>query len=78
MASEVSEATRPVGIVLYGHIGSKSRVLPRLPAGNGSWHVVAPKTRQERERSQRALGSIDKNHAQETAAMKQHEQEAVQ
>lgn len=41
--------------------GNRSGVLPTLPAGNGSWHVVAPKICQKRERPQRALGGIDKN-----------------
>lgn len=58
--------------------GNISGVLPTLPAGNGSWHVVSPKTCQEREGSYKVLGDTDKNHAWKTAAIKQQKQAVAQ
>lgn len=80
MASEVLEATRPAGMVSYGKSGWKETEMESylLPAGNGSWHVISPKTCQEGKRSQRILDSIDKKHAREIAVIKQWQQAAVQ
>lgn len=58
--------------------GNRSGALPTRPAGNGSWHVVSPKTHQEREGSNKVLGGTDKNYSTKTAAINKQEQAAAQ
>lgn len=73
----VFEATTPAGIVLYGRlVWKETEVESYLPCllemASGMWYH--PK-HARKEKGPRVPGGADKNHATETAAIKQQEQQ---